>query len=202
MYGHAHVRLEKEEPAVSSGFLGGASRARTGDLDAASVALSQLSYGPTELPKCSAELEILSPIDAESLIVAAPRQAQIDLRTADYPFARKVVAPIELGRVGGEGVDLARRIGPLEKADPAPPGGITTDDDHVAAPARELALHANQAIAEVEDEVVALVGNGFRDANPQFHRGVDDCRLSDRPLLVGRELHALDRSRGLGWAVA
>jgi hypothetical protein len=46
----------------------GASRARTGDLQRATLALSLLSYGP-EPAQCSAELILLSPIDPEPLVV-------------------------------------------------------------------------------------------------------------------------------------
>jgi hypothetical protein len=51
-------------------------------------ALSQLSYGPWYSGKCSAELEIFGPIDADSLVVAARRQAQINLRAGADVFGR------------------------------------------------------------------------------------------------------------------
>src|SRR5512133_1802255 len=60
------------EPAVG-GFGDGASRARTGDLRAASATLSQLSYGPVVPAQCSAELEILGPVNAQPLVVARGR---------------------------------------------------------------------------------------------------------------------------------
>src|SRR6266576_2169872 len=44
-------------------LMSGASRARTGDLLAASQTLSQLSYGPAR-PKCSGEFEIFGPVNA------------------------------------------------------------------------------------------------------------------------------------------
>jgi hypothetical protein len=57
-------------------FWHGASRARTGDLQRATLALSQLSYGP-EPAQCSVELVLLSPVDAELLVVPRWFEAQV-----------------------------------------------------------------------------------------------------------------------------
>ena len=42
------------------------------------AALSQLSYGPFESGQCSDELEILGPIDSETLVVLRRRKPKLD----------------------------------------------------------------------------------------------------------------------------
>ena len=66
-----------------------------------------------------------------------------------------------------------------------------------------LALDAEQPIAQREDEVVATTfGDGPVYVDAQFDRGLGNRELRDGALLVGRELHAVDRSHGLGGAVS
>jgi hypothetical protein len=53
-------------------------------------------------------------------------------------------------------------------------------------------LHAREAVAEIEDQVAALpMGKRQVHADPELDRRVDDRRLRDRALLVGRQLHVL-----------
>ena len=122
--------------------------------------------------------------------------------TAGEALVGKVVAAFELRTVRGEGIDLAFGVRPLEQARWASPSGIAADDDHVVAPTRELTLHADEPLAQVEDQVVPLVRDGLRHADTQLDSRVNDRRFGDSAPLIGRELHALDRSRGLGWAAS
>ena len=47
------------------------------------AALSQLSYGPNLLGNSSGEIEIIRPIDAESLVVVGTVEAELDLCSTD-----------------------------------------------------------------------------------------------------------------------
>jgi hypothetical protein len=75
----------------------GASRARTGDLQRATLALSQLSYGPVAA-QCSGELELPSPMNSESLVVLGGGQAKEDLLSGTNPVKWKVVTTLLSGQ--------------------------------------------------------------------------------------------------------
>jgi hypothetical protein len=61
-------------------LLSGAGGARTRGLERATLALSQLSYGP-RVPQCSAELVVLGPVDPRFLVVAGGSQSKLNVRS-------------------------------------------------------------------------------------------------------------------------
>jgi hypothetical protein len=63
-------------------------------------------------------------------------------------------------------------------------------------------LDPNKSSVEIEDQVVSLVAHGFRYADPELDGCVDDRRLRQDASLIGREVHALDRTGGLGGALS
>ena len=75
------------------------------------------------------------------------------------------------------------------------------NDQDVAVVAGPLALHANEPTPDVEDEVVPLEGVRVPDADAQSRGVPRNGELGDCALLIGRE-HAIDASRGPGWAKA
>jgi hypothetical protein len=107
---------------------------------------------------------------------------------------------IDLPAVRGDRVDLGSRVHPLDETVRTPSRRIAADHDDLTAHDRCLALHPKQRRMEVEDQVVAFVVNGAEDTDPELQRGRHDLGFRDRPKLIGRQ-HALDASRGPGWAV-
>jgi hypothetical protein len=83
----------------------GADGARTRGLQRATLALSQLSYGPRP-PNCSLELEVLGPIDSELLVVACWGKPELDLPAVREGSERHEVAAVELKAIRRERVDL------------------------------------------------------------------------------------------------
>src|SRR5438034_371325 len=69
----------------------GASRARTGDLGAASAALSQLSYSP--------KLVLADPVYRLFLAIPAGRQAKVNPSSAGRDADWYEVAPVQLGAI-------------------------------------------------------------------------------------------------------
>jgi hypothetical protein len=64
----------------------------------------------------------------------------------------------------------------------------TPDDQHVIGNLRPLALNADKAWSEVEDQVVPLaVGERLEDPHAELCRCVGNRELRDRSLLIGRE---------------
>ena len=94
---------------MCGGLSYGASRARTGDLLHAMQALSQLSYSP-EVADHLSEVVVGCHVDAEPLVVARRRQAQMDVRRLIESLDRKQERPPELVAVQGERVDLVSAI--------------------------------------------------------------------------------------------
>src|SRR6185437_15780688 len=87
----------------------GASRARTGDLLAASQTLSQLSYGPVPA-KCSGEFEVLGPVDPASLVVLRRSKSEPNCREPIDPLDRNEIAAVELVAVRCDRIDLFARV--------------------------------------------------------------------------------------------
>ena len=65
------------------------------------------------------------------------------------------VAPIDLRAVGGEGVDLFRRVNAYAQPFARATGGVAANDDHVANATSPLALHTNKPSAEEKYPVEA-----------------------------------------------
>lgn len=130
----------------------GAEGIRTPGLDAASVALSQLSYGPV-LAKSSRELEVASPVDALALVVPGRSEPELNRAAVREALEGEVVAAISVNRVSRESVDLVCRIRAMEQPVAGAPAGAAANDDHVAVSRSPLALNAHEPSIEVEDEV-------------------------------------------------
>jgi hypothetical protein len=65
----------------------------------------------------------------------------------------------ELIAVGRNCVDLITRVRTLEHSAGGPTTRIAANHQHVAIECRRFTLHSQQTLANIEDEVVALVGN-------------------------------------------
>jgi hypothetical protein len=63
-------------------------------------------------------------------------------------------------------------------------------------------LHSQQLWAQVEDQVVALDRVRVPNTNSQFRGAPRNLQFRNGALLIGRQLHATDASRRLGWAVS
>src|SRR3954454_18175598 len=96
-------------------LISGASRARTGDLRAASATLSQLSYGPA-VDQFSGEFVVLRPVDPLGLIVPRRAQPQLDVCPPEKRGDRQQVTLAGGRAVRGESVDLLRGIAAGQKA--------------------------------------------------------------------------------------
>ncbi len=132
------------------------------------AALSQLSYGPLAVSKCSREVEIISPGDASPLVVSRRVQPEADLVSRKLLDGKKEAA-IELVAIRSEGIDLVCGIEAPNQPLPGAAIGVATNnndiDIDIAVPGRPLALHAAQFRAEVENQVVPLVTDGSEDAD-------------------------------------
>src|SRR3954462_9546893 len=85
------ARLEGSRPGGR--LWSGASRARTGDLSAASRTLSQLSYSP--------KLVVAGPVYPKSLVVLGGREPQIERGTTGCHRDRQQIAAVERLAVRG-----------------------------------------------------------------------------------------------------
>src|SRR6476620_7798953 len=127
----SRMRVRKRPPR--GGLSGGPSRARTGDLRAASATLSQLSYGPERgLRKCSAEFEIACHPDPAPLVVPRRRQPKMKLRSAVDCLVRDQVAPVEVWCICRERVELPCDVGSPDDAGDGSPRRVRPDDQHVS----------------------------------------------------------------------
>ena len=92
------------------------------------AALSQLSYGPLFLSKCSGEIEVVSPVNPPPLIVSARCQAQSDRRPILHEMDWDKEASIEFEAIGAYCVDLLRRIPAANESVSASTGALAADD--------------------------------------------------------------------------
>jgi hypothetical protein len=123
----------QELKAARGGLRGGASRARTGDLLTASQTLSQLSYGPVEVPaKCSREIEVVRPTYPEPLVASGGRRG--GRRDADGRRRR----PEAGGTIG-----RPRRS--KQRSDRPPPPNTWRDENVAIAPTRAAGDHRDVA---------------------------------------------------------
>ena len=119
--------------------------------------------------------------------------AELQVRPPFEDLDRHVVATAELGRVGNDRIDLVGRVAAMQESSLRSPTRATANDHDIPHRSGPLALHANEARPEVEDQVVALaVGQGLEHADTDFGGDVGNCELRDRALLVGRE-HLIPR---------
>jgi hypothetical protein len=168
---------------------------------AASHALSQLSYGPVR-PKCSGELKIARPVHAADLVVSARPQPQVDLGSPREQFKWKEVAAFDIRAIGREGIDLSLHVDASDQPVTVSTRSVATQDYDIAMARRPFALHTNEAGSKLENQVVTPSFRDRRiDADPEFDRGMDDRRLSDRSFLITCE-HVAEASNGTGWAMA
>src|SRR5207248_65550 len=73
---------------------------------------------PLGAAQCSFEFVVAGPPDARSLVVARRIQAEVDGSTVNRELLRQEITRVELGAVGGNGVDLVRVV--LAAHDPSP----------------------------------------------------------------------------------
>jgi hypothetical protein len=80
---------------------------------------------------------------------------------------------------------------------------VEPDDQDIAISWRPLALHANKAVIEVEQHVVATaLADGTVDVDAELRRLKDDRLLGDLALLIRRQHNATDATVRIGWAVS
>src|SRR4051794_13575456 len=128
--------------------LSGASRARTGDLVTASHALSQLSYSPVEcVPLCIGYRELL--------VVSRRSKSETNLPPATHILDRNQIAATGFVTVDRDRVDLGCVVRPPNVAARGVPTGPGRHDDDAAAELAGLALHAQEALLDLEQQVLA-----------------------------------------------
>jgi hypothetical protein len=166
----------------------GADGARTRDLESATLALSQLSYGPMRA-QCSGEFEVFGPMDPATLVVERGRQAQIHMPPALPKLRWQEKALIQIWRISGEQVDFVACVVSIDQlAADASPGRVRANDNDVAVPRRPLALHTKQTVTRVDDEVVsAALSNGPIDVVSELRSREGHRSFGDVPLLIRRE---------------
>ena len=178
----------------------GPSRARTDDLRHAMAALSQLSYGPRDqFAQSSGEVEVQCVANTETLIVARRRDPKVKLRTRGNGVKRNEVAAIEIGAVRRKRVDL---VGCVEAADHAGSGAVgrvAANHHHVSVERSPFALHANEAVSEGENHVVApALARGAIHLHSELESRLCDRRLCDGALLICRQFTQHPKGSDLG----
>jgi hypothetical protein len=118
-------------------------------------ALSQLSYGPLVVSKCSREIEIVGPVDSSSLVVQAWADAQCDRRALCHPRNRDQEASIEVKAVSGDRIDLLRGVAPANESVSCPPRRLAGHDDCLPTTGRPFALNAQEPPSQIENKVVS-----------------------------------------------
>jgi hypothetical protein len=85
-------------------------------------ALSQLSYGPVDIPgKCSVEVEIVGPSHTELLIVPGRPEPEGERKLSFEGLWGKQKAAIEVAAIGRYEVDFSGRVGASPKTVGASP---------------------------------------------------------------------------------
>src|SRR5215208_6242616 len=98
-------------------------------------ALSQLSYGPETL-QCSRELVVSRPVDEELLVVPGRRQPELNLGPSREPLGREVVAPVDIGTVRSDGIDLVWRVHAFYETGCRSSRRVAANGNHVAVAVR------------------------------------------------------------------
>jgi hypothetical protein len=117
------------------------------------AALSQLSYGPKS-PKCSREFVIPSPIDQQALVIQRWLEPQVDPDPSIEEIRSQEIARIDVGAVSRDRIDLIPRVTRAQKTVRIASTRQECYDDHVLAPNCPLALDPQEAISEINDQVV------------------------------------------------
>jgi hypothetical protein len=149
--------------------------------------LSQLSYGPTKLHKCSRELVVTSPVDTDSLVVETWRQTQLKRRPTNRHFMWEEITPPCLCAIGSDRVDLVGLILPMNQTLPPTSAPTGSDGDDVAVPNSPLALNPEKLRAYVQDQVVALVTKRPKHTDSNLECLERDSLLCKHALLIGRQ---------------
>jgi hypothetical protein len=150
----------KEAP--DRGFSSGPSRARTGDLRAASATLSQLSYGPEELGQCSSELVIARPLDSRDLAVPRRRESQLHARSENRKLLGQQVTALRRPTVRGDRIDLVLTVSTRHDPVWAAPTRSTNDHHHRTPADSPFALNPHKLWPKIEDQVVAFIAERAR----------------------------------------
>jgi hypothetical protein len=115
-------------------------------------------------------------------------EAELHRAPARDHLGREEVARVDRLAVRSDRIDLIGGIPPANETVGTTTAREARDDDNIAPPDRLLALHAGQAHAVIEDQVVPLtVVEGLVHADTEPDGGRGDLDLGDRPLLVGGE---------------
>ena len=113
------------------------------------------------------------------------------------PVGVEVEAPVDVEAVRSETVHLLRRIPALQQPIPRSAARVAANRNDITDEHGPLALNTDESPIEIEHEVVAMpVGQWLEYSYAQLDRGMDDGRLGDRALLVGRQLYVLRIENG------
>src|SRR5439155_26139291 len=111
------------------------------------------------------------------------------------------IAAIDISAVGGEGINLIRRIEPFEEAVAVSTIGVAPNDHHIPVAARPLALDPDELWSQVEDQVIAFDCVCAPHADAELCSLARYCQFRDRSFLICCK-HVVQRSNDIGWAVA
>jgi hypothetical protein len=165
------------------------------------LALSQLSYGPLEVSQSSRGIEIVRPIDPTSLVVSARIDPQRNRRAIRNPVDRDQEATIQFHAVRGDRIYLIGRVVPSTEPVGTPTRALAGHDDDTFATRGPFALHAQELVAEIQDQVVSpAFRDRLVDVDTQLHGRGHDERLRNCSFLI--RCHPSQRSGRIGWAVS
>jgi hypothetical protein len=168
---------------------------------AASQSLSQLSYGPLVVSKCSHEVEIICPIHAALLVVPRLRDAQKKCGVPRCELDWDQKAAVEVGAIRSDRVYLVRRVRGHPIAVPRATKRAAPHDYCSTLQRGPLALQTQKPILQSEDKVApTTLRHRPVNLNSKLDRRKDDRLFRDRAFLI--RCHASQRSGRIGWAVS
>src|SRR5206468_9986409 len=131
------------------------------------------------------------------LVVPCRRETQLDSASPTKCRQREEVAPIGIRAVGGEGVNLIRRIEPPQQPVTVTPIRVTANDHYIAVTARPFALNSHESWSQIEDQVIALDGVRRPHTDAELCGLTCDRELRDSTFLICRK-HVVEASNDLG----
>jgi hypothetical protein len=99
----------------------------------------------------------------------------------------KQIALFGVRAVRRDGIDLVRRVIPVDQSGSAASPSPRPHNDNVPDPGSPFALNAEKCRAQVEDQVVSFVAERPRNTGTVLHRLERDRLFSQGALLVRRQ---------------
>jgi hypothetical protein len=99
---------------------------------------------------------------------------------------RDEITAVKVGTIGGDRVDLARRVRPANEPRGTPSCRLGSDADDIAIEGRRFALDTDERACDLNYEVVSLMfSDGTQNRNSEARDLGDDLELGDVAFEIG-----------------